>query len=492
MKLGNMDVYGIIYKIENLINGKVYIGQTTMDNGFNDRYNYRGKKDSIERVYNYHRTLYEANNPSCNKHLLHSIKKYGVDKFAVVTIFDVAFSKNELDIKEECWISSYDSHKHGYNQNDGGNGNKGHKALKGGNVPNSVKVIQLTLKGEYIRTWECISDASRELKILISGICACCLGYSKSYKGYIWKYEYDYDNYLKNDIKIKYVNNTIESSCSKVVQLDLKGKFINEFNSIKEASNYIEGDNSANSAISACCNKASKSSRGYQWYFKSEYEHNIKNDISMKYTQIVGNKNSKEIVQFDLNGEYIKEYSCLPSIMQINTTFDRSGIIGCCKKNKKSANGFLWAYKEDYIKGYLPKYQKNYSNARKIVRLSIDGEYINTYDSISDAKKDLDVKTIRIYTNEHPKSTKGFLFVYDDEYDTKTTYEFKKESLMAKKVVQLTMKREFIREYSSLTKATKQYDNVNLKGISKCVNKGCKSHGGFIWIFAEEYYKYKL
>ena len=40
-----MKIYGIIYKIENLVNGKVYIGQTTRK--FNERYYGHG----IEAVY---------------------------------------------------------------------------------------------------------------------------------------------------------------------------------------------------------------------------------------------------------------------------------------------------------------------------------------------------------------------------------------------------------------------------------------------------------
>jgi len=104
MKIGNLEVNGVIYKIENMINEKVYIGQTTI--GFDERY-------SCD-IYKY----------THNMHIKSSIKKYGFDNFKVIKIFDVAFSQKELDIKEDFWIKFYKSSnpKFGYNKRGGGNG----------------------------------------------------------------------------------------------------------------------------------------------------------------------------------------------------------------------------------------------------------------------------------------------------------------------------------------------------------------------------------
>lgn len=103
MKVGQLDVYGIIYKITNKINGKVYIGQTI--HPFHQRY--KGSK------------WYEYTH---NQHLKSSANKYGISNFEVNKCFDVAFSQTELDIKEKIWINYYKSniHSYGYNSKSGG------------------------------------------------------------------------------------------------------------------------------------------------------------------------------------------------------------------------------------------------------------------------------------------------------------------------------------------------------------------------------------
>lgn len=117
MKIGNLEVYGVIYKITNKVNGKVYIGQTTR--GFNKRYPCKG--EGITRVYKFHKTAKDSN-LHYNDHLLQAIEKYGKKSFDVNKMFDVANTKEELDKKEIYWIEYFDSYRNGYNNNLGGFG----------------------------------------------------------------------------------------------------------------------------------------------------------------------------------------------------------------------------------------------------------------------------------------------------------------------------------------------------------------------------------
>ena len=129
MKLNcGLEVYGIIYKIENKMNGKVYIGQTTNNEGFKGRY-YRSGNTLIERCYNYHNQN-KIYGYYYNSHLLSAMNKYGLENFIVNDFFDFAFSKEELDIKEQSWILIYDSVKNGYNLNYGGSNGKASEHTK--------------------------------------------------------------------------------------------------------------------------------------------------------------------------------------------------------------------------------------------------------------------------------------------------------------------------------------------------------------------------
>ena len=199
VKIGNLEVYGVVYKITNKVNGKVYIGQTINKKGFRGRYPISKKKPLIEGVYNHHIHLLKKKPKGCNQHLLNSIRKYGFECFDVIEVFDVAFSKTELDIKEDFWISFYKSinDNFGYNRKTGGaNGKPSQKSiekLKQTQIRNkhTRKINQLSIPDfKVIKTFNSISEATRELGLSESSIKNVLNSKCKANTsgGYAWEY----------------------------------------------------------------------------------------------------------------------------------------------------------------------------------------------------------------------------------------------------------------------------------------------------------------
>lgn len=99
--------YGIIYKITNLVNGKIYIGQT---------------RQSLRVRWNSHKSHSKKNTTV----IARAIRKYGHENFSI-EIIDTAINENELNEKEGKYIALYQAcdRNIGYNITPIENGKRG-------------------------------------------------------------------------------------------------------------------------------------------------------------------------------------------------------------------------------------------------------------------------------------------------------------------------------------------------------------------------------
>lgn len=134
---GNLiDMSGIIYKIVNKINNKVYIGQTIR---------------TLEERWKSH--FYETVNQKLNTKLGKAIRKYGFESFSI----EIIESTEELDSRERYWIDFYQSFgKNGYNIKIGGIGG-----------PHAVETKRKIAKANTRRIWteEMRKNMSDSIKI---------------------------------------------------------------------------------------------------------------------------------------------------------------------------------------------------------------------------------------------------------------------------------------------------------------------------------------
>ena len=124
-----------------------------------------------------------------------------------------------------------------------------------------ASIDQYDLNGNYIKTFDSISNACRELNINESSshISECCTGKIRSIYGYIWRY---HDEPLGNysDLRIVSIN-----------KFDLDGNFLKHYCSLKEACLDIgkEYNDTVSGNIRRCCKGERKSAYKFKWKYAS-------------------------------------------------------------------------------------------------------------------------------------------------------------------------------------------------------------------------------
>lgn len=278
-----------IYKIENLINGKVYIGQ------------------SIDIQYRFRNHKSESFNPKSNAYntaIHRAIRKYGVDNFSFEVIEEC--DQDKLREREIYWIDYYGSFGNGYNLTSGGEGVQ---------TTNIKQVCELWDKGLSVKEIARIMHCQQHTVIRIL----------ESYSKYNRK-----ESYRRGRENVRKKMN------KPVLQYDKHGNFIKRYNSITEAAETV---NIGHGDISANLSGRQKSAGGYQWIFDGEEPPGV---YKTKTTN-----DKKPVLQFNLQNEFIKEYNSASEARQAVGLKHTNSISTACNNPTRTAAGFYWRWKND-------------------------------------------------------------------------------------------------------------------------------------------------
>ena len=88
--------------------------------------------------------------------------------------------------------------------------------------------------------------------------------------------------------------------------------------------------------IRECCNLKRSSWKGCIWKFKQ---------VTKKEKTLDEKQKSKVILQYDLNGKFIKEWLSAQEI-QDKLGLDNHTVRGCCRGNYNTCGNYIWLYKE--------------------------------------------------------------------------------------------------------------------------------------------------
>lgn len=103
--------------------------------------------------------------------------------------------------------------------------------VSGNKSPYSRRISQWTIDGKFIKMHESIQLASKEVNCCSANIGQCANGRRKTAGGYIWKYESESKKLVNKGKKLP-----LGYGGNHVIQMDMAGKDIAEYVSIKEAS----------------------------------------------------------------------------------------------------------------------------------------------------------------------------------------------------------------------------------------------------------------
>lgn len=301
----------IIYKCTNKINGKMYIGKT-----------YKFEKRKREHIYDI------GNGLPFHK----ALNKYGLENFDWEVI-DHSKSDKEIKEKEVYWIKKlntciHSKNSNGYNITLGG---------EGGVSWNSKPIVMFDMNGNYADEFISCACAAVLMDMDRKSIERAARLKSSRSGNYQWRYKDEWNG--KNIGKYQRPNVT---SNKKVVQLDMDGKYIATYNSLKDASKVTK---TRRTSISSCLTEFIKTANKFIWVYESEYDKS--KDYSFKGFQM-----GEGIVQLTLDYRFIQHFNnCLYAAENIGLKNPRQQykkIHYALTSNTHQAYGFRWMKYEDY------------------------------------------------------------------------------------------------------------------------------------------------
>lgn len=307
-----------IYKIKNLANGKVYIGQSV---DINNRWAVHISDFKFQK----HANLY----------FQRAWNKYGRNNFEF-SILEKC-SKEELNDKEIYWIRQYNSNDNGigYNLTSGGGSSIEYNTEyieRMREAQLSIPIIQLDLDGNIINIWNHgAREASKKLGFIQCSIWKCVNGLSPTYEKFIWM---EHNEYLKDGVDLSYYENKMRFK--RIVQLSYDGNtMIKVWDNTKSINSELGYDTCS---ITKVCRGVNASLYGYKWMYYIDYKNN-------KFNNKIPTR--KRVVQLSMNGKLIKYFdSFIDAERELN--IHESGIRACCNGKYLQAGGYKWMLLNEY------------------------------------------------------------------------------------------------------------------------------------------------
>jgi hypothetical protein len=103
--------------------------------------------------------------------------------------------------------------------------------------------------------------------------------------------------------------------------------------------------------------------------------------------KIENNHTGKPIKQYDLDGNFIKEWPSSASVER-ELGFSARNIAGCAQGNTLTSFGFIWLYKQNVLtEEQINKVKNKRPRERKVYQYGLDGKLVERYNSVKEASE---------------------------------------------------------------------------------------------------------
>lgn len=308
-----------VYFILNKVNGKIYIGSTSDEKGF-----YKRIKNHL---YKLKLQIHE------NFHLQNAWNKYGEDAFEfkikIVCKKSLCLKIEQIYLNYYYGINSYNICKHAGSKLGSKLTEEQSKKFK---LRFGTPISQYDLNGKLINKYLTLKDASNATGINMIAISKNINGKSKTSGGFIWA-----RSVVKDISSLVFAaKNKFPSKVSSIFQYDKQGNFIKKWERVVLAERYYN----TTSIHSAATNNWLAA--GFQW------KKTFQGDTISEYTTNHSNRSDLEpVYQYSLNGEFIKEWSCIQDAVK-NGKFNYYTINRSCKGLPVPKSKFIWSKEKLY------------------------------------------------------------------------------------------------------------------------------------------------
>lgn len=252
----NVPITAGIYAIKNTLNNKMYIGSTAC---FKNRW--RRHRQCLRG--NYHHS----------PHLQRSYNKLGESRFVFIVLEECENIRETLILLEQKYMDElhpeYNVRKTAQLHSKGCTEKQKTNAIETKGKP----VDEFDLNGNFIRKWDCISSAARNLNIFSANIAKACKSKQHQASGKLFFYANTVtEDFVKDFCKKKLYKKRRKYPISHALkqqhavnQYDMNGNFIRRWDSINEAGKAIGLKSKSN--IVMCCQGKYKHCKHFIWRY---------------------------------------------------------------------------------------------------------------------------------------------------------------------------------------------------------------------------------